>query len=411
MRKLFAILAVVFAVATALAQGPVLSPQSIIINPLPSFEVEVFVDKNPSGEEAPVYNIGERIRIGVRVTEDAWIYLFNVRSNGEIQQILPNRLDPAGQNNFVRVGETKFFPPDGARYTFNVAGPSGLDKVIAVASKEPLNTSELAQFERDPNFATSNIGEQGFAQTLSIIVQPLPQDEWVTDTALFWVGQRPTQLPFGTLSISSVPSGARAFVDGQFVGFTPTSFGTRPGRHEVRLELNGYETHVQVVNLQAGERLNVRVQLSEIQRTGTVSFVSVPAGAQVRVDGDSFGTTPTGRITLTQGNYQARFSLPGYQDAVVPFTVTPNSNQTVRATLQRRVGTLVVQANVGGAQVFIDGNPAGTIPSGSGRLAVGDLPTGTYELTVVAPGFATVVREFRIRSGEVTEVQVRQERR
>ena len=31
-------------------ESPVLSPQAIIVNPVPSYEVEVFVDKDPSGE-------------------------------------------------------------------------------------------------------------------------------------------------------------------------------------------------------------------------------------------------------------------------------------------------------------------------------------------------------------------------
>jgi hypothetical protein len=107
---------------------------------------------------------------------------------------LPNRYDQDGQNNYLQAGETKYFPPQGARYAFNVDGPNGLDKVIAVASRTQLDTSQLASFSTG-NFATSNIGQDGFAQTFSIVVTPIAQEDWVTDTALFYVGSQAVAVP------------------------------------------------------------------------------------------------------------------------------------------------------------------------------------------------------------------------
>jgi len=409
MKKLFAVI-LLFA-PFAMAQSIVVSPRGIVVNPLPTFEVETFLDKDPSGEGSPSYQIGESVRIGVRVSEDSFIYLYDVKSNGQITQILPNRFDAFGQNNFLRAGETKFFPPAGARYTFTIDPPRGLSKVIAVASKERLNTDPIASFGSDTNFARSNIGEDGFADAFGIVVQPVPQQDWVTDTALYFVGNSPV-FPFGTLSISSRPSGARAFVDNQFVGFTPVArFGTRPGNHTVRLELDGYETFTATVNLPPGETVPVNAVLRQVRRTGTASFTSQPSNVQVFVDGRSVGTTPTGVITFEEGNHQARFSLAGFQDLLVNFTVASGSNQTINGVLRRALGTLTIQANVGGAQVFIDGSAAGTIPNGSGRLVINNLSTGKHELVVIAPQFSTFVSEFRIRAGETTEVRVRQSRR
>lgn len=237
MKKLFSLILFAF-VSASLAQSVVFSPQTIVVNPIPSFGVEVFVDKDPSGDLVPTYQVGSNISIGVRVTESAFVYLFNVKATGEITQIIPNRIDEAGQSNFVNAGETKFFPPRNARYTFSVDGPTGTDKVIALASKESLDVSQLANFQSDPSIASSNIGEQGFAQTLSIIIRPKPQNSWVTDTVLFNVGSVTTSR-YGTLSITSSPSGAEAFVDGQLVGYTPVRFGTNTGVRTVEIRANG----------------------------------------------------------------------------------------------------------------------------------------------------------------------------
>ena len=410
MKKLFSLFVLLVSVAFA-QNSVVISPQSIVINPRPSFTVEVFTDKDASGDSIPTYQLGEEIQIGVRVSETAYIYLFNVKSNGQIQQVLPNRYDQQGQNNLLQAGQTRYFPRNDAPYTFNVEGPRGLDKVIAVASKDPLDTRQLVSFTQDPNFATSNQGENSFAQGLSIVVRPKPQNSWVTDTLLFNVGSAPQAPVYGTLSISTTPSGAEAFVDGQFVGLTPVRFGTTAGSHEVRVQLSGHKGQVLTVNLRGGQTLPVDFALNPAERKGTVVFTSQPSGAQVVINGQSMGTTPTGAMSLDEGSYQARFSLNGYNDSVVNFTVEKGSSQTVSGSLQARAGGLIIIANVGGASAFINGNMVGTIPNGSGRLDVSNLPAGRHELVVIAPGFRTFMTEFQINSGQTAQIRVQQTRR
>ena len=342
-------LSVVAVAAFASAQEDVvISPQSIVVNPSPSFDVSVFVDKDSSGESAPVYNIGESVRIGVTVSEDAYVYLYSVHSNGTIEQILPNRLDD-GRNNFVSAGSTRYFPPQNARYTFDVAGPQGLDKVIAVASREPLDLSTLRGFSQSGDFSVSEQGEESFAQTLSIVVSPISQEDWVTDTALFYVGSRPSVPLYGTISITSNPSGAAAYVDGAFVGYTPLRFGTRRGEHTVRVERSDYETFETTISL-----------------SGNATVEATLSGTQA----------PT-RETQTQ---------------------------------PRGTGALFIQSNVGGAEVFVDGVFVGNIADGSGQLRVNSLESGSHTLRITAPGFSTVERTFNVNPNQTTRVDAAQRR-
>jgi hypothetical protein len=247
----------------AAAQHLVISPQAIVVNPLPGFAVDVWVDRDPSGSSVPAYRVGEPIRVGVRVSDDAYVYLFSVGAAGEIVQILPNRLDAAGRDTFLPAGASRTFPPPDARYAFAVEPPSGLAKVIAVASRRPLDTSTLAAFasERDL-LASSQLGEDGFARALSIVVQPLPQASWVTATALYHVGSPPAQGAYGTIAAASQPAGAEVYVDGAFAGFTPLRYGTRPGRHEVEVRLAGYA----VARESALVRPNLTTELNVVLR-------------------------------------------------------------------------------------------------------------------------------------------------
>ncbi|MEW6421204.1 MAG: DUF4384 domain-containing protein [Deinococcota bacterium] len=174
--------------ATPALAAPKISAQSIIVNPVPtSLQAQVWVDRDPSGTRAPTYRIGDRIRVSVSVNENAYVYLFYVDPDGSVDQILPNRL---GGSNSLRAGEVRTFPSANDNFVFNVGGNPGLNKVLVVASRRPLDLSELSTFKSGEPFATVNPqGSRQLAQALSIVVnpveQPLPQQDWVSDVAFF----------------------------------------------------------------------------------------------------------------------------------------------------------------------------------------------------------------------------------
>ncbi len=173
--------------------APKISAQSIIVNPVPaSVSVQVWTDRDSSGSQTPNYVPGDKIRLYTRVSQDAYVYLFNVDPNGQVDMILPNRF--AGGANFVKANTVKAFPASGDGFTFDIAAPYGVNKVLALASLTPLNTSSIASFKSGQDkFATVSGNAQGssqqLAQALSIVVnpvaQPIPQDSWITDVAFY----------------------------------------------------------------------------------------------------------------------------------------------------------------------------------------------------------------------------------
>jgi hypothetical protein len=397
------------ALSMAFAQRIVISPQAIVVNPLPDFEVEVFVDRDPTGARTPSYAVGESIQIGVRVSEDAYVYLFSISAGGEVVQILPNRFDAAGRDNFLRADRTVYFPPPGARYEFAVDPPTGLAKVIAVASKRPLDTGTLARFQTERDFqATSHLGEEGFARALSIVVRPLPQDAWVTSTALYYVGRAPAQAAYGTLDISSTPRGAEVYVGGAFAGYTPLRWGERPGQVSVEVRRDDYETTRQSVQVRPNVTTPVHFDLRAVAREGTVSFTSQPRGADVFVGGRNVGRTPTGAVAFAPGEYTATFELPGYRTESRRFTVRAGAATTVNQDLRPLLASLEVFGNVGNARVFVNGSEVGRLASGTGRLLVENLDPGTVELVVIAPGYRTFLGNVRVEGGRVTTERIRQ---
>lgn len=173
---------------TAMAAQQV-TPQGIIVNPNPSFSVRTWVDRDSSKTQNPVYTVGENIRVSVQVSRDAYVYIFSVRATGEISLILPN---PYESSNFIPANQVRTYPSSGARYTFTIDAPAGQDRVLAVASLQPLSLSQIADVQRGEVLIR---GADNLARSLSIVVQPLPQGDWVSDVAFYQVQLAAAPLP------------------------------------------------------------------------------------------------------------------------------------------------------------------------------------------------------------------------
>jgi len=167
------------------ASAQKVSSQSIIVNPTqPDLQVKIWTDRDTSGEKTPNYAVGDRIRLYTSVNQDAYVYLFNVNPDGTIDQILPNRF--ANGANFLKANTVKQFPDKSDKFTFDIVGVNGLNKILALASKTELNLDQISSFKSGDPFATVTVkGEAKLAQALSIVVREVRQDAWVTDTAAY----------------------------------------------------------------------------------------------------------------------------------------------------------------------------------------------------------------------------------
>jgi hypothetical protein len=325
-------------VGAAAAQGIVFSPRAIIVNPAPTFDVQVWLDKDTTGLGSPVYAVGEAIRISVQPSEDAYIYLYSIGADGEVVQILPNRFDAAGANNFVRAGNVRTFPPTDARYTFSVTPPQGLAKVIAVASRSPLNVSSLLSFRASAEFASGRLGEEGFASALSIIINPVPSRDWVSATALYYVGSAPQQGAFGTINVDSQPQRGEVYVDRAFVGYTPLSYSLRPGTYDVEVVAGGRSASQRVtVRPDRTSELffPLRVTLGGMELRANVGF------ARVFLNGSEVGVIPagSGRLTLSDldpGVHEVVLLAPGYQAWIREVSVRAGETTVVEIRMLRR---------------------------------------------------------------------------
>ncbi|EYB68368.1 PEGA domain-containing protein [Deinococcus phoenicis] len=320
------------------AAAPKISAQSIIVNPVqPDLSVSVRVDKDQSGNNNPTYRAGENIRISTTVNRDAYVYLFNVDATGEVTQILPNRLS---DSNFVKANTTTVFPAAGANFTFTVGNDIGLNKVLALASLTPLNLDQISSFKTGQDqFATVTArGQQQLAQALSIVVNPIPQNSWVSDTAFFTVvGQTPVQT--GNLFVGTNVANATVILNGQRLGSANTTFSNiRPGSYPVRVQAPGYRDYTTTITVRAGTTTNLNVEFAQVVTPApvvsnqyTLAIRSNVTGARVFVDGEEVGTIRNGGLSLTvaRGSHEVVLIAPGYRTFVNTYNVQRDAQITV----------------------------------------------------------------------------------
>lgn len=253
--------------------APVISAQSIIVNPVPTtLSVKVWTDRDSSGTQAPGYAPGERIRLYTSVNQDAYVYLFNVDPQGNVDLILPNRYQGGG--NFLKANTTRAFPSPGDPFTFDVATPYGLNKVLALASRTALNLDQIASFKSQQNsFATVSVrGQQQLAQALSIVVKPVEQTSWISDTAYYTVVSPTGDAGGGSATPLLVPAPA-------------ASAPARPNPIQPAPTAKALSVQVQPTAPQPAPLPNVRDWQATVERQGNLSAVYAEYAARLRAEG------------------------------------------------------------------------------------------------------------------------------
>ena len=163
--------------------------------------------------------------------------------------------------------------------------------------------------------------------------------------------------PVGDIAVVSNPAGARIAVDGENKGVVTPNYVTElfAGRHTVAVSLPDYQNAEKVVDVKAGEVMNVQFDL--LSALGSVEITSTPAGAAVTFNNVESGVTPLTLKKLTPGTYAVNLSLDLYKPASKQFVVTMNKNETVAVSLEPDFGTLQLPSPPAKVSFTVDEKP------------------------------------------------------
>lgn len=162
--------------------APTVTSQGVIVNPYQTnLRAQLWLDRSGN---LPEYATGETIQFFTQLNDDAYVYLFNVDSYGRVDLILPNRFSTGDQ--FVQGGYQVSFPDPNDGFEFEVAPPRGINQVILLASKTPLDFDRVSNFRYGSGYRSAFANsENEFVDKMSMVLGDVWDEDWVTDSVFY----------------------------------------------------------------------------------------------------------------------------------------------------------------------------------------------------------------------------------
>ena len=206
----------------------------------------------------------------------------------------------------------------------------------------------------------------------------------------------------GIISIASdITDGARVQIDGVDIGLTPLNgVLVESGDHQMTISKERYLDYSETISVE-GRSVVQRYQASLEPAWAMVSLSTVPAGADVLVDGEIFGTTPV-NAEILQGRRDLTLKLSGHKAWQDDFDVIAGQDFTIPPVqLEPADGLVFIRSNPSAASLTIGGDFKGLTP-----LEVALAPGQNHELTFFKNGYHSKKTTIRTQPNQERELNL-----
>ena len=211
------------------------------------------------------------------------------------------------------------------------------------------------------------------------------------------------QAPTGVLALEVTPATASVSIDRKERGQAPITTSLKPGAHLLEITADGYRTERRTIRIIEGETYSTSIDMQKIN--GLVLLKSEPQGAEVTIDGVTYGKTPCLISDLPIGTYQADLYLAGHRGTKVRFEIKDRIPVEASANLISDTATINVSANIDEAvEIKVNGIIRGNAP-----CTVDRIPAGEVTIEASAKGYKPFVQKTQLSESEVLDVSIKLE--
>ncbi len=205
----------------------------------------------------------------------------------------------------------------------------------------------------------------------------------------------------GKLEVDTAGVAAEISADGLRLGRVPGTVDVPAGERTLTFKAPRYLDHVERLTIAGGgERQQLKVALKP--SFGVVSISSVPAGAQIEVDGKAAGVTPA-KVEMDAGIRRVQVSSPGLRLWTSSVVVVAGSPQTIGPIeLGAADARVTVRSVPTGAQVTTGGSFRGLTP-----VTIDLSPGVSHAVTVTRAGYAPWTREIFAEAAKESTIDAR----
>ncbi len=328
------------------------------------------VTLNAAGTASVSYNVGQTQMIYALVKKQTCCTTFDYMNCPNSNFILLN-VGPTGSINFVSL-------PAGAEVFLDGTdqGVSTPNTITGVPAGAHTYTLKLANFN-------------DYTGTVTVI-----KDHVVQVSAALVPAE-------GCIFFNTIPQGAKIYLDDiEVTGIVTPGLkcSLALGAHTYRLVLAGYTPAIGSVTLAAGQGASVSETLT--RETGSVSFNSTPAGAEIIIDGTDQNTTTPSIITEITGTHSYTLRKTGYNDYSGDITISVGETASVEAVLVPAEGCIFFNTTPAGARVFIDNADTGQVTP----VLVCGLALGAHTYRLVLSGYKDRTGNVNLSAGQGTAI-------
>ncbi|MBC8277088.1 MAG: SUMF1/EgtB/PvdO family nonheme iron enzyme, partial [FCB group bacterium] len=190
---------------------------------------------------------------------------------------------------------------------------------------------------------------------------------------------------YSSVLISTDPSGASVYLDGDDYGETPVRRDdVETGEYTLVLHKDGYVDAVQMLTVDRGRTADVNVKL--VKQVGSLKITCSPSDANIYLDGTYKGTAGSGGLKLdylSVGSYTVKAEAESFYPEEKAVSVHYNETVEVKFNLKPKPGAVFVVSTPGGAEVYLDNRKQ----SGKTPYKVNDVSTGSHRVKVFLDGY------------------------
>ncbi|MGR3174615.1 MAG: PEGA domain-containing protein [Candidatus Scalindua sp.] len=189
------------------------------------------------------------------------------------------------------------------------------------------------------------------------------------------------QIKAGSINIESEPTQAKILLDSKEAGITPVILkSVIPGTHEIEVRMDGYESWSEIVDVKPDIEKAITAVLQI--KASFLKIESEPEKAKIFLDNKEVGTTPETITGLNPGKYTVEVVMDGYEPWAEIVDVDVDNENTLTAVLQKKTGSISIKSRPSKANIFLNGDEAGTVPK-----ILNDLKPGKYTVEVMMDGY------------------------
>gem|GEM_PF-1676428 len=135
-------------------------------------------------------------------------------------------------------------------------------------------------------------------------------------------------------------------------------------------------------------------QIEELITDGTLSINSLPEGAELLVNGTQYGFTPW-EGPFPEGDYEIVLRKDLYHEKIEQVKVVADTTMSYTFRLRPAFGTLSLNSQPAGVEIFLDDNLVGTTP-----LTIEKVPSGEHEVFARKNFYEDVFKVYVIEDGQ-----------